>query len=245
MKSRMLPGEDWSLDVDLRYLPVARFLQRNGVGTTVLEVGSGSTGITPYNGGAVVGCDVAFPGDVAPRLLPVMAKGHLPFRDRSFDAVISLDTLEHVPREFRQLFVDEMFRIARTYVLVGFPEGDRAERHDAMMEAYFIRHNTEVHPYFVEHREYRIPRQEEVVQYFKNAGDKAGRGYLVRRSKNVNILLRSIFMRTVWNKNRSLQRIYTMLTALSRWHWLFHHGACYRIIYFITINPPVDGNKPL
>jgi hypothetical protein len=231
----MLPGEHWSLDVDLRYLPVARFLKIHLADGSVLEVGSSSKGITPYVDRTVVGSDALFPGEIALTLMPVVARGQLPFRDGSFDAVISLDTLEHVPREFRQLFIDEMFRIARRYVIVGFPEGDAAEQHDAAMEIYFVRQNTEAHEFFVEHREYRIPRQEDVSTYLKKAAESTCRMIDVHRTKNVNITLRSIFMRTVWNKSRLMQKLYTILTVFSRWEWMFHHGTCYRSIYFITM----------
>ncbi len=234
LKRLVLPGEDWSLDVDLRYLPVARFLQTLGTRARVLEIGSGSTGITPYLDREVVGCDIVFPVAVSPRLLPVVARGQLPFHDGSFDAVVSLDTLEHVPREHRQMLMDEMFRITRRHIVIGFPEGEAAERHDARMEAYFVRQNTDVHEYFVEHRQYRIPRPEDMILYLRKAGEKLGCAYTVRKAKNVNIRLRSIFMRTVWSRNQSLQKLYTMLTGLSRWDRLFHHGVCYRSIYFIS-----------
>lgn len=237
----MLPGDDWSLDVDLRYLPVARFLKAHVPDGSVLEVGSSSKGITPYVEHSIVGSDASFPGAIALALMPVVARGRLPFRDRSFDTVISLDTLEHVPREFRQLFINEMFRIARRYVIVGFPEGDAAERHDAAMEGYFVRQNAEAHEYFVEHREYKIPRQEDVSTYLKNAAGTTDREYDVHRTTNVNITLRSIFMRTVWNKSRLMQKLYTILTALSRWDWMFHHGTCYRSIYFITMKQSTNG----
>lgn len=231
----MLPGADWSLDVDLRYLPVARFLKAHVPDGSVLEVGSSSKGIAPYVEHPVVGSDASFPGEIALALMPVVARGRLPFRDRSFDAVISLDTLEHVPRWFRQLFIDEMFRIARRYVIVGFPEGEAAERHDADMEGYFVRQNAAAHEFFVEHREYKIPRQDDVSTYLKTAAERTGRAFDVHRTKNVNIALRSMFMRTVWNRSRLMQKLYTILTVLSRWDWMFHYGACYRSIYFITV----------
>jgi len=236
LKRLVLPGDDWSLDVDLRYLPVARFLKQHAQGTTVLEVGSSSKGITPYIDEVVIGSDTFFPSDIASRLFPVIAKGALPFRDKSVDAVISLDTLEHVPREFRQLFIDELARIARRYVIIGFPEGNAAERHDAAMEEYFVRQNTEAHKFFVEHREYRIPKLEDLPIYFMTTRKNTGREFEVHRMNNVNIMLRGLFMRTIWNNNRTVQRVYSLLTALSRWDWMFHFGVCYRSIYFLTMS---------
>ena len=235
-KQRLLPGKDWSLDVDLRYLPVARFLDRNLPQGSVLEIGASRTGITPYLPRTIIGCDVSFPPEITPMLVPVVARGTLPFREESFDAVISLDTLEHVPREARQLFIDEMFRVSRRYIVAGFPEGEAAERHDGVMEAYYKRHRVEAHEYFLEHRQFRIPRREEAASYLAEAARKHGRAYNAHRVKNVNVLLRSLFMRTVWSSSPLLQKSYTLLTALSRWDSAFHHGTCYRSIYFVTLD---------
>ena len=48
----------------------------------------------------------------------VRASGaHLPFPDRSFSTVISLDTLEHVPPPDRSQFLDELRRVAELVVL--------------------------------------------------------------------------------------------------------------------------------
>src|SRR3954466_9827761 len=42
----------------------------------------------------------------------------LPFQDQSFDLVVSLDSLEHVPVERREAYVAELLRVARSYVLL-------------------------------------------------------------------------------------------------------------------------------
>jgi hypothetical protein len=55
----------------------------------------------------------------------------LPFHDDSFDLVLSLDSLEHVPREGRPRYLAELLRVARRYALVlapfASPETERAE----------------------------------------------------------------------------------------------------------------------
>jgi len=47
----------------------------------------------------------------------------LPFVDSSFIAVVSVDTLEHLPRESRLPFLRECLRVARRYVVVAAPFG--------------------------------------------------------------------------------------------------------------------------
>jgi hypothetical protein len=55
----------------------------------------------------------------------------LPFHDSSFDLVLSLDSLEHVPAADRPRYLAELLRVARGYVLLlapfASPETERAE----------------------------------------------------------------------------------------------------------------------
>ena len=227
--------ENASLDVDLRYMPVVRFLDAVAAEATILEVGSGYMGIAPYVKRTVIGVDTEFPEQPVSNLLPVISKGTLPFRDRVFDVVVSLDTLEHVPREFRQLFLNELIRTAKRHVVIGFPEGEEAENHDTEMEQYYTRVHGSPHRYFIEHRVHQIPRKEDVSRYLLKARTEVRRDFTVREMKNVNIRLRSLFMRLIWHPNRFVQRLYFVLTALSRWDRLFHQGRCYRSIYFLSM----------
>ncbi len=237
MKRLVRPGTHWSLDVDLRYLPVVRRL-KNARHSVILEVGSGQTGITPYVGNGVIGCDTTFGGAVDPRLTPVIARAPLPFRDGTFEAVVSLDTLEHVPRDARDAFVRELVRVCKSRLYVGFPEGDGAARHDAIMEEYYRRHQPAVHPYFVEHREYGVPKSGEFTGMLRTAAGELGVHVSVEQQKNVNLTMRAVFMRLIWHRNPVLWRLYFALSAVARWDFLFHFGQCYRMIYAVTIHRP-------
>lgn len=52
--------------------------------------------------------------------------GRMPFADRSVEAVASLDVLEHIPREDRKLFVQELLRVADRRVVLCCPYGSEA-----------------------------------------------------------------------------------------------------------------------
>jgi hypothetical protein len=177
-------GAQWDLDTALRYMPAVHFLRDHPEVHSILEVGSGSQGIGPYVDRQFVATDVRFPESTNPNLIPVIAQNPLPFRDRTFDVVLSLDTLEHVPRESRQNFVTEMLRLSRGYLLVGFPQGERSVHHDTEMEAYYTRTMGDPHEYFVDHRTYGIPREGEFAMYLEHATRQIGRHVSWRAERN-------------------------------------------------------------
>jgi methyltransferase family protein len=125
-------------DYWVRYTQVIGALEQAGSGLRrkVIEVSSGGRG----------GLAWALPGttldiclvDWSAQLLSDTRGGkawrvcadacQLPFADNSFDAAVSLDTLEHLPRRLRASFLDELRRVAKASVIVTCPlqSGDRA-----------------------------------------------------------------------------------------------------------------------
>src|SRR3989344_5067673 len=47
---------------------------------------------------------------------------HMPFPDKHFDVVVSIDALEHLPRENRQQLLQELVRVTRSRLFINFPE---------------------------------------------------------------------------------------------------------------------------
>jgi SAM-dependent methyltransferase len=119
------------LNWSLRYLPVVSLLDEAGA-RDVLDVGSGWHGLSAYRAGEVVQTDLRFNG-AAPadaglgRASFVCASVEcLPFRDCAFDFVVSLDLMEHLPSQLRTRGVEELTRVARRGVILGFPAGEVA-----------------------------------------------------------------------------------------------------------------------
>jgi len=126
------------LDPWIRYQPAVHLLgEGTGRPLQTLDVGSGDTGLSRFLGREVVGVDLDFPAAVrwsnhpATLLRPIRATAtSLPFRDRSFDAVVSMDMFEHLPAPERPKALREILRVARRTAIVGFPFGRRASEFD-------------------------------------------------------------------------------------------------------------------
>jgi SAM-dependent methyltransferase len=120
------PDATWTtFDRYDRYGAIARCLRASlGPGRhRVLDVGD-AAGYLPYFTGdlALVGVDVAVQPDRLEGSVAIAADGaRLPFPDRSFDAVVTSDVLEHVPAPARPAFVRELSRVSRDLVIVAAP----------------------------------------------------------------------------------------------------------------------------
>ena len=98
-----------------------------GPGSRILEVGSGSAGITEFLDHPVTGVDAAFDRTAeraTARLAQVEGRADaLPVGRRAFDVVLSLEMLEHLPRDVREPALREMVRVLRPggRLVVTFP----------------------------------------------------------------------------------------------------------------------------
>lgn len=115
-----------SVNMKLRYGPIVaelKRMKRTKPDLSVLEVGSGSKGITRFFRHPVTGVDVEFQEHKNKHLKEVIVKpdGKLPFPDRSFDAVISVDCIEHIPRPKRDRLMAEMKRVSKDSILITAP----------------------------------------------------------------------------------------------------------------------------
>jgi GT2 family glycosyltransferase/SAM-dependent methyltransferase len=88
----------------------------------------------------------------------------LPFTDESFDAVVALEVLEHMPRDARPRFVADCLRVARHGAIFTCPNGapEVVEAEEIVAAAYEARHGI-AHPFLQEHREFGLPTEEEIL----------------------------------------------------------------------------------
>ncbi len=97
----------------------------------------------------------------------------LPFPDQSFDAVVSLDVLEHIPAPLRARAVAEMARVAGRAVIVGFPP-EQPWVKDAEIDANsrWFELFGEDYIWLQEHKEFGLVDTAEIVASFESAGLK-------------------------------------------------------------------------
>ncbi len=89
----------------------------------------------------------------------VRAKGSgLPFPDQAFGMSVSLDTIEHVHPDERDLFVAELCRVSRSYVILAAPFFSEAVKAADRAVFEFIRNCAGYeHPYIKEHLDLVLP----------------------------------------------------------------------------------------
>lgn len=148
----------------LRYLPIVELLKKlNSVNSNILEVGSGSYGITPYLKRGVTGVDTDFSEPEYPLLKQVESSGEkLPFKDNQFEVVILSDVLEHIPKTRRKNVLNESIRVASKYVIVSGPFGKDSFAQDKKLASYSRNKTGKTHPFFEEHLKNGLPEIKDI-----------------------------------------------------------------------------------
>ncbi|MHB8793325.1 MAG: class I SAM-dependent methyltransferase [Thermoleophilia bacterium] len=228
---------DQSTEVAIRYLPVARILKAAGA-RKVLEAGSGDLGLTPYSSDfELTGLDRSFQEE-NPRMTRVTGSvTRIPFEERSFDAVISVDSLEHVPPDEREEAVREILRTAHSLAVIAVPSGSGAEAQDRFLAGRYLQVRGEEYPFFNDHLEYGLPGEDELKQMIVRALKGLGRHGSVTFKKNANLRLRSFLMKGWISRNRFYYNLAVLgLMPLAGLLSRLNHGSCYRVIAVVEMS---------
>lgn len=228
---------DQCTEVALRYLPVVHILRQAGVGK-VLEVGSGSLGLTPYSGDfSLTGLDQSFEQD-NPGMKQVSGSAlTLPFEDRSFDAVISVDSLEHIPPGEREAAVTELIRTAYGLAVIAVPTGTAAEAQDRFLSERYRQVRGEDYPFFQDHLTNGLPGADALEQMVTRCLTRLGRSGTLTLHKNSNLRLRAFLMKGWISNNRFYHNLAVLgLMPFSGILSRLNYGGCYRTIAVIDLS---------
>lgn len=115
--------------------------------------------------------------DVVPCSLGPYVRGSglsLPFRDGSFDVVVSCDALEHIAASDRPKFIVELARVARQYVILAMPvDGQSTRMAEAIVDQFIRLHLGVQQQQLLEHISFGLPRAAEVTMALESAGLQA------------------------------------------------------------------------
>lgn len=94
----------------------------------------------------------------------------LPFSDRSFDVVISADTLEHISTDKREIFLKELCRVSREFLCIAAPF-DNPQVHEAERILFeFIKAKLGYEHHFLhDHLDYGLPHIERTLKSLRES----------------------------------------------------------------------------
>jgi SAM-dependent methyltransferase len=167
-----------SWDTRCRNSDVGRLLsQYLDGGTTILDAGCGEYGIAAFlSARSVIGVDI----------LPTTAKADgflfvhgsvlaLPFSDRAFPVAVSVDVLEHLPKDLRLAAVSELVRCAEKVAIITFPSGSAARAIDEKFRAELIRSGGPIPDWLQEHLENVYPDENSISEIIGTQAARLGR----------------------------------------------------------------------
>jgi len=223
----------WHPVLALRYLPVVKQISKN---QSVLEVGSGSLGIGPYLKRPFTGLDVNFSGPTWPQMQRLKSSAtKIPKPNNSFDVVISMDMLEHLPAQKRQLAIAEMLRVANKKVIIGIPTGKLAHFQDKQLDQIYQQKHGKHNRFLKEQITFGLPEKKDILTTIKSAAKANNKTITTSITPNINLKVRFWLMRG-WISQNFLVNIFfrKILIFFIPFLRLFNQSPVYRHIFIIN-----------
>lgn len=213
-----------NIDVKLRYLPLVKFIKKNkSEGESILEVGGGEIGISRFLDDRITICDTCFKDNESSSKKIISVYGdarNLPFKDNSYDFVLSSDMLEHIPDRDRAKVIKEMLRVSRKYVLIGFPSGKKSHDYEKKIFNFIKKISGREHKWLKEHVFNGIPDEKEIRSYFGNYDVK------VINNANLNLwFINELFNPYLW---------FIPWIFYPMFVYFIDKGDCYRKIFIVS-----------
>jgi SAM-dependent methyltransferase len=214
-RRRTLSDMRMGYDMYERHQAVGTLLGAQLTGS-VLDVGGLAGGLSRFMPGAhVVALNVDGTGDID------YDGSVIPFDDGSFDVVVSLDTLEHVPPSGRTHFMAECLRVARCTLLVAAPYGSAGHSaYEAKLDNLYRDVYGDYHRWLHEHVLNGLPREADLALYRRMvvvAGFAVKSYYCGDYGWLCRNLERSLNLHRSLGPLRKLSAAYDLLTLAAPW----------------------------
>lgn len=226
------------IDTAVRYYPVIELIKRKKLTMKrVLEVGSGVRGMTEFLPIKITGIDVMFDG-VSPLVKQVKASAlKLPFNNSSFDVVVSVDTLEHLPPGQRKKAIKEILRVAKRWVFIHVPCDEAAFELDKDLWVIYRRLFNSNHPALGEHIRYGLPKTSEIEDWLTTNSQELRKSISLAVRPTLNLGIRKYIMRCWITKSFFLHVLdRTINIVLIPIFARLNFEQCYRRLFIVEIN---------
>jgi len=228
VKSYVRWNNCWNIDCDLRYT-AARAALSGIKSDSICEIGPGNAGLGQLIQTPVIGFDITFDAVALRRwnqnLRPVTASmNNLPLRCNSFDAVLALDCLEHIPTPQRQDALAEFMRVAKCRLVFSVPCGSTSGASDQQLYEHYQRRWGQSCMWLKEHIEFGLPEMPEVMEMIHGAGEQTGKQVEIQVKNHMPLLVHNFNHRVLMTANYRLARplsyllwlVYPFLRKFSR-----------------------------
>ncbi len=112
-------------------------------------------------------CDIITPQERDERFVPLTGKGSVKAPDQSFDIVVSIDTLEHLPPVERSRFLQETTRLAKAAVILNTPVfSNTAVQFERFLNNLYLSKGI-VHDFLAEHLNYQLPSRQFIEEWYQ------------------------------------------------------------------------------
>jgi hypothetical protein len=195
----------------------------------ILEVGSGPNGIGEYIQFNFVGCDIKFDGKINSNLLPVLGSAEkLPFKDNSFDIVLSSDMLEHIENKKRTKVINELIRVSKYLTIIGCPCGKKSQNCEQLLLLWYQLIRRKYPNWLIEHLKNGLPSESEILQVIQNYH------YSVLNNENVFVHMGVIILESIIGRaTNSLAKLLLSSNLKFLIIELLSFGTPYRKIFII------------
>jgi hypothetical protein len=227
----------WHPEVALRYLPIVDDLNKDKSLKKIIEIGSGGLGITPYLNRNITGFDIAFSPPFHSKLKRIIGNAvNISLPKNSFDAVLSVDTLEHMNKISRIQAISEMFKIAKKKIIIAVPSGNDSQKQDEELDSIFYQRFGKKYHFLDEQIHLGLPEEKEMINAIKLASAKWHKKFHLRTYNNENLKLRKFLMLGFMTKNVFVnfchRKIMLFFIPILK---LINHKPTYRKIFIIDL----------